>query len=542
MASDTKGLFSQFGLPVESQEEILTRRTKERNTAIRERMTDSLAAANPRDRDAFAGGQALGKLLGKAFPDKFGPEPATLTEAEERRQKIVEGVRSRFEAFNSDPKNATLDIGKKQQKFNEFMAEEAFANGDVELGQQMLERAAAAKTLHESQQANLKKAGLEIEAAREELDQSRTKGGYLDESLRQGLATGNARLINERMKGVQTMWMRGETDPTKGFTGIVDPLTGTVNINGNILPIGDFVLTAPPDPTKGSGGSTDLTPTISQKEAAMVRDRMNGLATQTQEAQRMLQILRREQEEQGGEINILGTAGKATSFAKRLMDSSTAMFRQLRKADTYSIPIIDSSGKAVKDPRFMSYRGRDAYLKDAGVDVETILQESGLEDSARNSEELAALIVNMAYAQARMNEPGNTRLSDTDYKLALRQVGADATDPEALVRIMHNNLDANLQSTKTALSLFPDHELEHILPGGARNNVLTSTEAFVGELYGTEAGTAAESTLPEQINNPPQASTQPPGTGGTTPSAPTSNVGAASDAANATLDALDSVL
>lgn len=76
----------------------------------------------------------------------------------------------------------------------------------------------------------------------------------------------------------------------------------------------------------------------------------------------------------------------------------------------------------------------DEWGEELGIDSvsDLIALPEGLTIPAAEYE---SMVVELAYAVARANEPGARQLSDTDFKNALKEIGAKAADPRKLIEI-----------------------------------------------------------------------------------------------------------
>jgi hypothetical protein len=118
----------------------------------------------------------------------------------------------------------------------------------------------------------------------------------------------------------------------------------------------------------------------------------------------------------------LDGAGKVTTFVTDVAKTVKSL------GQTWLVPIKDQDGNILK-PGDLA----------ADVPIEIPEHIKRADETGDAAAEYQSAIVQLAYAVARSNEPGARQLSDTDFRNALRELGAAASDPERLRRVIFQN-------------------------------------------------------------------------------------------------------
>jgi len=148
----------------------------------------------------------------------------------------------------------------------------------------------------------------------------------------------------------------------------------------------------------------------------------------------------------GSAVNI---ADKSIKFADNLWELSTG---QKIGDGTYSVTLEDGSTRTLKGDQY-AYNGRvvsegkqrqlfseaaKSMIQELPIPTEMIA-ELGI-----GASQWQAMIMEMAYADARLQEPSNRGLSDNDIKAALKRIGAYSANPVAFferqIEVMGNTL------------------------------------------------------------------------------------------------------
>jgi hypothetical protein len=164
---------------------------------------------------------------------------------------------------------------------------------------------------------------------------------------------------------------------------------------------------------------------------------------------------------------------------------------QIEDADGKLTTFTGSEGAAAKYARDNSDLFTDDMIPPA------------IRGDTRATQRYQAIIVQFAYGKARLNEE-NGRISDTDFKNAVKQIGANATDPEALRQILVGDLERAVKTFNTWDQQLPEAIRGDVIGQQARDSFDLSFEEF-RSAFGTNFGTAASPG--EGLTNPQGART-----------------------------------
>jgi len=413
------GLLERFGLPTQTQEEILEQRT---NAKLKEALISTMQSA-PKYKQPFENAAfKTGALLGTKFS---GGNKGELTESELGGLDALDKSKVKFELWRrQNPEASPEDTQDKQQR---LLAEELIKQGDprgVQMAVEVTERSRARK-----------RATLELE---------KLEGGVAEQAIR--IEQQEFSLNKAKTGLVDEIWLRGETDPDAHFAGNINP-DNSVSFNGEdgqvkTLQPGEYMLQGPLTP-KQRGVRDDRTSSSTWSKKAL--DDLRARQRSTKEQIRQAHILKTSMADAAkasptGQVNIMGKAGGLSQWYVETMDTLGALAR-IAGGD---VEIIDGNakGKNLSNPDdALSYVKQDFGEFDA---LMKNLVPEHLRDQVRAREQFYAAAVSMQFTQARTNEDG-ARLSDQDIKLAAKQLATQTSDPEALRGVMVQNVLNNIQ-------------------------------------------------------------------------------------------------
>lgn len=443
------GLFEQFGVDTRSQEEILRDNVR--------RGTEEARLFSLGRRQNFAGEEALqraGRQVGAGLTNKFGG--TSLTPEQERTTAALEQANTRLEASGvEDPvQRATLS--------QQYIAEELIRSGD-ERGIALLQDAMSKRNKFMKDEKELEKLGLQT-------DNARIAGEAAAFNLERG------RIKAKRGESAE-VYPKGSTDENESVLAFIDDEGNATDGAGNILfPRGKYTTVRPKSPALAGTRAQDFG--ISSTEAKQIRAHQRTLATQMRLATTMRDAMA-DAVAGSGTLEILDRGGKATRFVTRLVDTANSIGRtgvKILEGDT-QVGSIDGSEASAK-----------AYIKNNKEFFSGITIPDTIRGDERAVERFQAAVVQMAYAKARAAEPGARQLSDTDFKNALNQIGAAASDPEALRQVLFGDIIRGVEDFDLIRDQISPEAYNSIVKGPAQvqfRNEFDKFQTAFSEPFGT---------------------------------------------------------
>jgi hypothetical protein len=429
----------QFGIDPRSQQEILQAMEKQR-------ITDAMSA-NDNRRGDFAGdlelqdsGAALAAMLANRFnKPKLSPTQQRAADAKEAADKNIALMESGGKFNNED---GELDVIAKTDEYQRILASELIKVGDprgIDMARDLQKRMQENRVYEEEREA----AGLAIEGAK-----TQNRRGLIGEK-RDRVVLDKAQFDLDRQKFIAKrgelapIYIAGSDNPNASIMSFIgdDGTANTMDNSGNIfqIPLGSYTTVRPDAPAGERGAGADkFVPTPSEQKD--LRAQQRALMQQMRLGVTMRDALA-DAVNEDGTLNVLDGSGKGISFATKMVDSVNALFREGKKV----VGLVDENNKVTgtlngSTASSLAYVNKNPTVFE-GFSIPENIRDKGDRAVARYQ----AAIVQMAYAKARANEPGARQLSDNDFKNALKQIGAVATDPEALRNVLFGDITRGVE-------------------------------------------------------------------------------------------------
>lgn len=495
MAEDKyQGLLAQHGLPAESQKQIVARKG-------RERILGGFANANNTGMTGSAAvGSAVGGGLVGLLAHTFGGSEADRNSPEVQRAAMVESARNEFDKVRNTPEFANLNTGDKALVFQEILAKSAFRSNMPDEGSEItnyIYQKRAANRKQEAELAKLHEANVQskIKTGQDTRDASRDIWAG-DEAQAQKLAKGelDIRKAAKDLEGSpKEIWIDGKAvvghwnDDLDMMVGdeIVDPGSYSFTKQLTEEENDDIMALSKADRYKL------LKTTMNAAAQKELRGTAQGLYAQTLASNEVFDIigdLYKRLPEGEKSLNVMDGAGTVVASVRKIMDGAAAVGREV--GVTMSHIYDDETGRRVSTGGSVAglSKGRDMTQYITPAQYDKALRETG-----RSAAELNSVVVALAYAKARSNEPGNTRLSDSDFKNALREVGAAVSDPTTMRRIFRRNIDTARKNFEFAKKAVPAWAQDlKIIPDRMTEALNAQLASFDERSKGKDFGSAVE--------------------------------------------------
>lgn len=434
MANDQIKLFSQFGIDQRSEEQML------HDQAAQQRQ-DAFAREQARtqtyrgEKDLRRAGTGVGAWLkGKLDDPQLSPDQKRDLEMREYagtsiRQKMADdaGYRTKLEA---NPQLAGIEMKRK-------MGEWAFDNGHIELAAQlsqaagtelfeMREKEASIENMREERRGKIQDRKIKADEYHRDRDKAtqillpEADGTYdvaaLDSKMvvgrwdsdRQAFVTDKGDEVTDFMTFDQAMDLRQQA---------IDAMDGEGVSNINDLDFASKVRLF-----HSSIGSSERVAMRAAHDALEAQSAiMNSIADKFDEA--------RNQGLKPGAF--LDGQGKLADITSDIADMVTTAGNTFHVAVAKGTLQERKAEKGEVQPLYGTEEFNVAYAEELAAINAPKWAETG-----NMAAEFQAEIVELAYAVARANEPGARQLSDSDFRHALKQLGAAAASPERLGRVM----------------------------------------------------------------------------------------------------------
>lgn len=425
--------------------------------------------------EMFGGPAFWGAALAGAAGNQFGknanqlpPEMEARVAAQENTERRVQEESEFFEQ---------LDAGQKSRYYRRVLAEEAMRAGLPDIGMQLFSQVQEEHDASEKKSLELDKLGLEVKGKGVDIDQKVL-------NLKQDeLTTGKNKFV--------TIYPKGSSNPNSGKTAWINE-GGRAQLGPDqYVELGNYTLVRPQAPRKG--GKTDsVKDLITPSEAGKLRAQMRDVSSQMRAGLRIVDIMK-EAMTPHGSLEILGTAGTVSSFVTKVVDEVSAMTRLANKVAGKSNPSglkIEGSGNLFKDDVVLDGTLDSAleYAKDWEID-DSLIPPAMRKDETQVRRYKAAL-VNLAYAVARSEEPGNPRLSDDDFKRNLEQIASSTTSPETLRRTLVDRISTSVADFKMFLEQMPDGSIPKMINPKVINEY-HELQSHFDDVFSRPFGTAA---------------------------------------------------
>lgn len=458
----THGMFAELGIDTRTQEQVLAAKSSE-----------ALAKSQEVDgAERFAGDHAItkaGQAVGTLLQQKFGKNK--LSDQEQANVDAMGAAQTKFEEAKErgdfTGKDGKPDMIAESAGFTSAVAAELIKIGDPR-GFDLAKQLDADRRSRRSDDQSWVKGGLDIEGATE----SNKQAIYDNE---------RGRFLDKRGE-IAEVWAMGETDPNAGMSAFVRDDGTAVTASETEFELGAYTTSRP---VKGSGkdGQTTLKDVMSVTDAGKMRTRHRGIVGQMHMAVAMRDALA-DAVSADGTIEIMGTGGKVTASIVGFIDNVQSIGRQVGKA----LNITDAEGNE------STFDGSSIEAAKYVRENKDLFDEELIPESIRGNVNAIlryqAIIVQFAYGKARLNED-NARISDSDFKHAIRQIGAAATDPEALRQILVGDIERTVKSFNVWDNQLEPHIREQVIYKDARRD-FEAAEANFNRAFGQPGGTALQ--------------------------------------------------
>lgn len=475
-SNTTQGMFQQMGIDTRTQEQVLAQRGAAR---LAQRREEELARP-----EQWAGEKAFrtaGMQLGNALVEKYGAEEK-LTPAEQANVDAMTSATTKFEEAKTRGDYLGAD-GKPDQMLEARGFERAIAGSLLKVG--------------DPRGLELAKKIDQEDRVRRADDEARVKGGLEIEDAKRGATNDiydfDRKVFLDKRGEIADIWVQGEQDPNAGFGVFIDDDGTASTVNGTEFPLGTYTTARPSRPPQGqqSGGPLDVKDYISLKNLGAMQAQHRGLVGQFNMAVAMADAIS-DGIGEDGTLEIMGSGGKVGAGVTRLLDNIQGLGRQIGSA----LEIEDKDGNK---RTFTGSMGQaEKYARDNQDLFTDDMIPPAIRGDTRATQRYQAIIVQFAYGKARLNEE-NGRISDTDFKNAVQQIGANATDPEALRQVLVGDLNRAADNFNVWDKQMPPELRDTLIHPQAR---ALYDEAFANfnQRFGQEFGTAARPG--EGLTNP----------------------------------------
>lgn len=444
MAQQDKGLlggFGQFGVPdTLTQEELLQQRQQERiQNALRS--AQQSAGRTPGEQQLAQGGALIGAGIKNFFSKKkdISPQEALLF-------KTREEAKAEFKAREKSGQFEDMSIERKAIERQRIMSEVAAENGLSDMASQLAIQSAQASFA---------------------LNKAETEQKILEQDFRAGEIKEDRDTLELDIRGEdRDRLLAGQTggfvvpdaNGKYNFTGQPDVVTGEVGPDGRLdngkIDLGTSFLTIKEyeqlakriQDIKGGGAGDEGTLRQRRKdflsalpEKKAFREQMGAMNVQLQIMNRVGDLVNEFLDAGNDPRQILDKAGGIANFVDQVKDTIIGVGKTFK----FRTSIGDATDEKVLD--FNDLDPSNEKFQELYGDIEIALP-ADLDDTAQAAAEYKSMIVQLAYATARANEPGARQLSDNDFRNALKEIGADAADPGKLINTVMRNLGRKVEN------------------------------------------------------------------------------------------------
>ena len=237
-----------------------------------------------------------------------------------------------------------------------------------------------------------------------------------------------------------------------------------------------------------------LNSTIGTKEQGETRATAKSLAQTTRINNNILRMLG-ESAQRGEEINFLGGTGKGLNWVNNFVNNVKSAWREGGSSVGAYRTAINIGG--VKDKEGGYEGGKSTTLKGLAEDKDSETAQalgeamSALGYSGNMANKYQSQVMELAYATARANEPGARQLSDADIANALKIIGTNASNPEAMRQIFRDNVSRAVKRHEDNIAAVPRDLRGMIVSQDLEDRIQGELDTFK-ELSSGEYGSAAK--------------------------------------------------
>lgn len=450
MADDQIRLFSQFGVSNMSEEQMLQQKEQERVAAALQ-----AAAQGPQyyrgEKDLRQAGAYLGAFLRNKFDKpELTPEQKMNAAMKEYATGAVKDRLAEDEAWRAQveesPQLAQIEVLRQMSKY-------LFDAGDITRSAEMSAEAGRQFMAYRKQKAELEKFQEETTASRERRErEGQEHVREISEETQVILPNSDGRFDIANLED-QTVTVRWDPERKALFTT-------EGNEVGNFMSLEQAIdLRELAQKEMDDSGVTDVNSlgwdkrvrlfnsAIPASERTGLRMQFDAMDTQAAIMNQTADLFFEMIDKGLNPGAFLDTQGKITDFATNLGSTIKNL------GNTFMV------GIATGDPEDV-YNGKGEIVTTGlkGHKFEAMYEEelAAIElpewvEAGDAAAEYRSAIVQLAYAVARSNEPGARQLSDTDFRNALRELGAAAASPERLSRVIMANFARKAKTVDRAV-------------------------------------------------------------------------------------------
>lgn len=382
------------------------------------------AGLQPQDRAIFGAFAQLGGGLG----DKLSKQdPAALTPDENRSFDIMEAFNQDMRTLRQDPAFQALDATEQSYRVQQLMADKSADAGDfqsfTQISQDLMQKKVANRTAA-AQADRLEGAVQDAAVTRPVLE---AEADATMKRMAQGTPVQMVRVTDGKPDLGAAVTVRQMPDGT-----IVDVDAGTPISPAEVMLLDDAIELSDAATVTGDTPS-DLADTLFKqtgvtrmgklREGISELDNLEGVVTRAADAF----------QQASDPQQIVGTAGGLLNFASNLVNALKGSAKNVSFfSDT------DENGNPTEGATRFGLDNADEVVPDDAV-------PPAFRRNAESALKYKSAVMQLVYADARLEEPGARQLSDADIKNAMDRLGVSSGDPSAVLSnlesVMNNRLN-----------------------------------------------------------------------------------------------------
>ena len=445
MATPTSypGLLSQYGMDINPED--LRAQNLAKNQALSLGLVNNMGlGGDPAAQMAAQGGALFASALGQR-----GYKP---TDVENRKMATANAAQTQIEKWLSE--NTGASAQDRADKYQEFLATEAFRNGLPDIGAPILQKLEDERAAKRRRDMELEKLGYEVDYTK------RTQEASVSQAL-----------IKAGKEGVVEFYPANSRDPNASQSGVFDPKTGSVvGADGKVYKPGQWKSDRPQwDPlrTVTARGATSKGDKIGTAEAADIRNGQRATDALMRKTLEVDNLFNGAYTNGEGAAVMMGDVGKLTGFVNRWINTATDLAKAVSpdsKGAIGKITVKDDGGLlgSEKEYDLDSAADRRDYADKYKDEILSYLP-SDLANRAEYADRYASLIVDLAYTTARAAEPGAKALTESDFKNAMKTIGGHLNDPTTLRKILFSRAMSANADLDFRFSQFSEEELTNLV-------------------------------------------------------------------------------
>lgn len=438
--NDNIGLFSQFGIDTRSEEAKLAEQSQ---------LALQNALQSQQGRGRFPGDQDLreaGAFLGAFLVNKFGKKE--LTPEQKMQAAMTEHAKTKLNQRMQDDPEFRAQLRENPALAGietiRLMSDYAFQAGDIALASELSMEAGQRLIAHREAMTAQQEAGLRIQET-----QQRIQIAGNEEARKLGETTAilapnqDGRYDLEDIEG-QIITGRYDVEKKAFVDDTGQEIDNFITLE-EAISLRELALEEMDD--AGVETIHDLSfedrtrlffAALGQSERGGIRAQMDALGTQDAIMNRVADMFEEFVAAGNDPAQFLDGAGKITAFATDL--GRTA--KSLGQTANFFTSIATGTDEQLRDGKgevVAAAIGSEKFNEAYSEEIAAIQFPAGVDKVGDAAAEYQSAIIQLAYAVARSNEPGARQLSDTDFRNALKEIGAAAADPERLRRVILAN-------------------------------------------------------------------------------------------------------